>query len=762
MDMLAEPRTCQFDDFLLDLRVRGLFQLDTRRVPIPVPLGSRAIDILCLLVGRRGGMVTRQEIMDAVWPNLAVEEQNLTVQISALRRVLDEARAGASCIQTIPGRGYRFLAEIVHPGEPASNPAMTVGVSPPVPPLTSVAGSGDVTVSDPLLPPSQARENAGDSSPLLHDRQTIRIGWLAAACLVAVALLGLLAWYTLHNRARIDHPRLSLVVLPLQNLSGNPAEDYLADGITDDLTTDLSHIPEAFVIARESAYTYKGKATDVRQIGRELGVRYVLEGSVRKLGTTLRVNAQLVSTETGVHLWSDRFDEDVKDLGDGQQRVVARMRGALGIGMVDIERARSLRERPANPDAFDLILQARALLNQPPTPQRQAEALALYERALLLDPSSVLAMAGTALMLLDPWADRGYWANLDSMDRAEQLTKQAVAAAPMSEDVLRARVYMFRVQGRWQEAMAAAERFIEMFPNSQTGYIVLGLCKTYTGNAAEEITLNERLTRLNPRSSSFFNFYRRMGFASLMLGRDQDAITLLERSMALHPDMSDSYRQGNIRLMAAAYERLGEVDRSRRALAEADRIWPFGTVRGQYPEDPTSVAYAEQVRSFQEGLRRAGLRDHADEDADFGVASDAELHRVHSGLTPRTAPGARTIRTGDLVALLAERKPLVIDPMTYFWGRSITGAVGLKHAGAGGSLSGSGQERLRRKVAALTGGDLSKPIVAVGWNSERFDGYNLALRLVAMGYTNVYWYRGGREAWEVAGLPETELTATDW
>jgi adenylate cyclase len=112
--------------------------------------------------------------------------------------------------------------------------------------------------------------------------------------------------------------------------------------------------------------------------------------------------------------------------------------------------------------------------------------------------------------------------------------------------------------------------------------------------------------------------------------------------------------------------------------------------------------------------------------------------------------------------LLAERKPLVIDPMTYFWGRSISGAVGLKHAGAGGSLSGSGQERLRRKMAALTGGDLSKPIVAVGWNSERFDGRNLALRLVAMGYTNVYWYRGGREAWEVAGLPETELTATDW
>jgi adenylate cyclase len=196
--------------------------------------------------------------------------------------------------------------------------------------------------------------------------------------------------------------------------------------------------------------------------------------------------------------------------------------------------------------------------------------------------------------------------------------------------------------------------------------------------------------------------------------------------------------------------------------AEANRIWPFDTVRGHWPEDPTNAVYAGQVRSYQDGLRRAGLRDHADEDADFGVASDTELHHEYSGLTPTTAPGAQTIRTGDLVSLLAERQPLVIDVLTYFWGRSIPGAVGLKHAGAGGSFSGSGQDRLRGKMAELTGGDLSKPIVAVGWNSERFDGRNLAHRLVAMGYTNVYWYRGGREAWEVAGLPEADLAATDW
>jgi TolB-like protein len=142
------------------------------------------------------------------------------------------------------------------------------------------------------------QKNSGDP-PVVRLHWPSRIGWIATTvCLTVIALVGLLAWHALRSPSNIGQPRLSLVVLPFQNLSGNPAEDYLADGITDGLTSDLSLIPDAFVIARESAYTYKGKATDVRQIGRELGVRYVLEGSVRKLGTTLRVNAQLVSAES--------------------------------------------------------------------------------------------------------------------------------------------------------------------------------------------------------------------------------------------------------------------------------------------------------------------------------------------------------------------------------------------------------------------------------------------------------------------------------
>jgi adenylate cyclase len=751
MDKLAEPSTCQFDDFVLDVRVRTLFRLNAKCAHIPIALGSRAIEILCLLVGRAGGLVSRQEIMDAVWPNIAVEEKNLTVQISALRRALDEGRVGASCIQTIPGRGYRFVPDIVQANEPPQIGLLADEVEPPNPlhPLGQPQ----------LGQPGRYIGGAGFAAA----RRSARTAWIAATvCLVVGGLLGWLTWRILPGSTMIEHPRLSLVVLPFHNLSGNPTEDYLADGITDDLTTDLSHIPEAFVIARESAYSYKGKATDVRQIGRELGVRYVLEGSVRKLGTTLRVNAQLVSTETGIHLWSDRFDEDLMDLADGQERVIARMRGGLGIGMVDIERARSQRERPTNPDAFDLILQARALRNQPVTPQRTVDAMALYERALLLDPGSALALAGVALLLLDQRMDRGYWATLEARERAEKLTAQALTIAPMSAEVLRAQAYLFRAQERWKDATAAAQHFIEIFPNSQSGYILLGLCRTYTGDAAEEIALNEKLLRLSPRSPSLFNFYRRIGYASLMLGRDHDVIRFMERSLAIHPISSAGTRENTLRQMAAAYARMGENDQARRSLAEANRLSPFDTVRSHWPDDPTSLVNAQQIRAYQAGLRRAGLRDHADEDTDFGVSADTKLHQVFTGLTPTTVRGARTIRTGDLVTLLEERKPIVIDLMSSSWGISIPGAVGLKDAGAGGSLSSSGQDRLRRKITELTTGDLSKPIVAVGWNSERFDGRNLALRLVAMGYTDVYWYRGGREAWEVNGLPETELKATDW
>jgi adenylate cyclase len=743
-ESISRDKVYRFQSFRLDRR-SGLSRLQISGQSTPVVLGSRALDVLSVMAERAGGLVTKQALMEAVWPGTVVEEANLTVQISALRRVLDEGNVGASCIQTIIGRGYRFLPAVTLETEATTT-------APPD------ALPAEPQRQDVVAPAEQMRSG--------HRRPLSALLALIMVCLGGGALIGwhFADWRTTSPAGIVPAtaPRLSMVVLPFRNLGGDASEDYLADAITDDLTTDLAHLAGAFVIARESAYTYKNKATDARQISRELGVRYVLEGSVRKLDTTLRVNVQLIAAETGLLVWSDRFDQDIRNLAEGQQRVVARMWGALGISMVDIEWSRTQRERPTNPDAFDLVLQARAIQNQPVTQQRAAAASALYERALLLDPGSVQALSGAAYLLIDQRMDHGYWTSLEALDRAEKLTAQALAVAPTSEDALRAQGYLLRAQSRWKDATAAAQRFIELFPNNPTGYIVLALCKIHTGRAEEAVPLDQQAIRQNPRHPYLSAAYRRMGFASLMLGRDQEAIAFYERSLALHPDMRALIRQSMLRQMAAAYARLGDDDTARRTLAEADRLWPFDTVRSHSPEDPVSVIPAKQVEAYQSGLRRAGLRDHAEEDADFGVPPDKELHHELAGLTPTTVPGARTIRTQEFVALLGEQKPVVIDVLSNFWGRSVPGAVGLMNAGSGGSLVGAGQDRLRRAISALTGSDLARPIVAVGWNSERFDGRNLALRLVALGYTNVYWYRGGREAWEVNDLPETELAATDW
>jgi rhodanese-related sulfurtransferase len=189
---------------------------------------------------------------------------------------------------------------------------------------------------------------------------------------------------------------------------------------------------------------------------------------------------------------------------------------------------------------------------------------------------------------------------------------------------------------------------------------------------------------------------------------------------------------------------------------------PYETVRTYRPCAPLNTIATEQVRRDQDALRLAGERDHADEDADFRVPADAELHNQFAGPTPTIAPGAKTIRTAELVPFLAQVQPVLIDTVAYSSGRSVPGAVGLQNAGPGGSFADAAQDRLSRKMQELTKGDLSKPIVAVGWNSERFDGRNLALRLVTLGYAQVYWYRGGREAWEAANLPETDLLLQEW
>jgi hypothetical protein len=218
--------------------------------------------------------------------------------------------------------------------------------------------------------------------------------------------------------------------------------------------------------------------------------------------------------------------------------------------------------------------------------------------------------------------------------------------------------------------------------------------------------------------------------------------------------------------MASAFALIGRPDDAHRALAECNRLWPFATVQSlpptMTPRGLPDPAYLTQMRHVQEGLRLAGLRDHADEDDDFGVVPDNVLHTDLVGHTPTTSLVATTIRTGELINLLARLKPILIDVALDTWGRSIPNAIGLQGTGQGADFSETVQNRFRRKLQNLTNGDPSAPIVVFGVNSERFTGYNLALRLVALGYTQIYWYRGGVEAWQGNGLPESDLALQDW
>ena len=556
-------------------------------------------------------------------------------------------------------------------------------------------------------------------------------------------------------------PRLSLVVLPFANISGDPAQGYLADAVTDDLTTDLSGLDGAFVIGRGSAQTYRGRAVDARRVGGELGVRYLVQGSVRRVseGMMVRVNAELVSTETGEELWAERFDQEVRELGQGQGDIVRRLAIALGTRLVNAEAKRSERDHPDDPDAFDLVLRARSMRTGPTQRARVFAAEALYERALEREPGSVDAIIGLAFMLIaeDVFLQEGRPGNLA---RAERLLAAAESADPTSPRVIRLHARVRRAQGRWEEAIAGYQKAIEADPNFVTAYEQIGICRLKLGQPEAAIPMFREAIRRDPREPDIWTRYNGIGSALLYLEQPADAVVWLRRALAAHPEPDERSTLFTHIALTSALAQNGQLEAARRELPRVVRLAPFLTVRGYETRSAQASPIVTQNLYIAEGLRLAGLRDHVDEDADASVPSTGELHQERYGSTPMSVAGAQVIRTDVLQRMLAEDHPLVLDGNAT--GRSLPGAVALGDSFTGGSLDDNKQERLRRKVQALTNGDLARPIVALGWNAERWGPRNLVLRLVALGYTRVYWYRGGKEVWEVHGLPESEVEKVEW
>src|SRR6516165_5490958 len=326
-------------------------------------------------------------------------------------------------------------------------------------------------------------------------------------------------------------PRLSIVVLPFTNLSTDPEQQYFADGITEDLTTDLSRLENMFVISRNTAFTYRNKPIGTKQIGRELGVRYVLEGSVRRLGNQVRVNAQLIDAETDAHLWAERFDGDTEDLFMLQDEVTRRIAFALDVQLINAEATRKIDD----PDALDCILRGRAAEAKPPTRDTYAEAIAWLERALALDPGSAQAQGLLADVLVGRVLDQMTDTAAADIARAEDLLGQALGQSPSDPVARYAKGNLLRQARRCEAAILEYETVIELDRNAAGAYANLGWCKFLAGAIEEAIPALEYALRLSPRDNRAGNWCGRIGVVHLLQSRIEDAILWLEKAGTISP-----------------------------------------------------------------------------------------------------------------------------------------------------------------------------------------------------------------------------------
>jgi adenylate cyclase len=510
MDAPAKSSTFVFEGFRLDRH--GLFRRDQSGVFVPIPIGSRALDVLGVLVGRAGSLVLRDEMIAAVWPATVVGDNNLNMQIGALRRVIDEGRADGSCIETVPGRGYRFTVRVTRTSEQPGLP----------------------------LP---------------------------------------------------DKP--SLAVMPFQNMSGDPEQEYFADGMVEEIITALSRITWLFVIARNSSFTYKGHAVDVKQVGRELGVRYVLEGAVRKAGGRVRISAQLVDATTGAHLWADRFDGPLEDIFELQDQVAVSVAGVIEPTLEAAE-TRRLADRPTNDlTALDFYLRALPDLDAF-TKESYFRALDLLEQAIRRDPDygPALALAADchAGIEVNGWTADPEAARRKSIDFA----RRAVRSAPDDPNVLAIAAAPLGYLGEDIDvSLRLIDRCLTLNPSSARGWFWSALLRVFAGQPDVAIEHFHNFSRLSPRNRRA-NHLNVIGEAYFFGRRFDKAAANLLASLDLAPTFPVTYR-----VLASCYAHMGRLDEAREIVRRLRAITPIVMEPATRYRDP------ELRELFLSGLRLA-------------------------------------------------------------------------------------------------------------------------------------------------------------
>lgn len=501
----------------------GSYLLDTDRRTLTcdgqsTEIGLRACALLVELLKSAGQTVSKSDLMAAAWPNQAVEEGNLTVQVAGLRKLLGPGPQGLDWIVTVPRVGYRLVL--------------------------------------PQTPASEARETV----------------------------------------------KPALAVLPFVNLSGDAAQDYFADGVVEDIITALSRFKSFAVIARNSSFTYKGQAVDVRQVGHDLGVRYVLEGSIRRAGDRLRISAQLVECENGQHIWAEQFDGQIEDVFDFQDRITESVASVAEPHIQKAELERSRRERPGSIAAYDLYLRALPKLSTE-TAADNAEAFALLTMALALEPDNpiFLALATSALghrgMLAYPAIGRD-----DRQECAELARRGLECAAGDATVIAHCSMVLLHNTKDYDWAMAAIVSAVEANPNDLLVVSRAGIAHLHCGNIADSLAFFHRAIRLSPRDPTAHISITGIAHGQMVLGDFQEALVWATRSLALRPNYHCTYW-----MLIAANAQLGRMDEARKFLDQFRTLAPEVTIAGiwagQPQKDPSRCA------AILDGLRLAGLQE---------------------------------------------------------------------------------------------------------------------------------------------------------
>jgi TolB-like protein len=396
-------------------------------------------------------------------------------------------------------------------------------------------------------------------------------------------------------------PRLSMLVLPFENIGGDPEQDYFVDGMTESLTTDLSRISGSFVIGRHTAFAFKGKAADLRRIGRELNVRYALQGSVQRGGNRLRVNAQLIDVQTGNHLWAERFDKPIADLFDVQDEIVSRLANTLNAQLIEAEARQA--ERSPHPDAMDLCFQGTSWFNKGPNPEFMAQAGGFFERALVLDPKNIEAMVGIARVNVASGA------NALTDDRAGHLAAAeaaAINALSLAPQHARAHMYLGAVQiltVRTAQGIAECEQALVLDRNLAMAHGFIGLAKVYMGRSAETEAHVQEAFRLSPRDTFAFLWMMIAGLAKSQLGAGEEAVAWFRRSIEANRNYPIAHFQ-----LASALARLDLLGDAKAAVQAGLALDPGFTLRrlraSVQNDNPTYLIDAVRI---YEGLRMAGV-----------------------------------------------------------------------------------------------------------------------------------------------------------